>query len=235
MKPFLESEIFALAFTFLVFYAMQRLQAKTKLLILNPILTSIVIIVALLTLLRIDISGYKENTQIITFFLKPAVVALGVPLYLQLEKIKKLALHIIVSQLVGCIAGIVSVILIAKALGASRDVLLSLAPKSITTPLAMEVSRTIGGTPSLTAAVVIVTGIFGAIFGYSILKLTGVKDPIAQGISIGTAAHAVGTSKSIQISPTYGAFSSLGMIVNGVFTAVLAPYIISLMEIFIKI
>lgn len=235
MKPFLESEIFALAFTFLVFYAMQRLQAKTKLLILNPILTSIVIIVALLTLLRIDISGYKENTQIITFFLKPAVVALGVPLYLQLEKIKKLALHIIVSQLVGCIAGIVSVILIAKALGASRDVLLSLAPKSITTPLAMEVSRTIGGTPSLTAAVVIVTGIFGAIFGYSILKLTGVKDPIAQGISIGTAAHAVGTSKSIQISPTYGAFSSLGMIVNGVFTAVLAPYIINLMEVFIKL
>lgn len=235
MNPLLESEIFALAFTFLVFYAMQRVQAKTQLLILNPILTSMVIIIAILSLLRIDVAKYQENTQLITFFLKPAVVALGVPLYLQLEKIKKLALHIVVSQLIGCIAGVVSVILIAKGLGASREVLLSLAPKSVTTPIAMEISRTIGGTPSLTAAVVIVTGIFGAIFGYSILKLTGVKDPIAQGISIGTAAHAVGTSKSIQISPTYGAFSSLGMIVNGVFTAVLAPYIIELMEMFMTI
>ena len=235
MNPLLESEIFALAFTFLVFYAMQRVQAKTQMLILNPILTSMVIIIAILSLLRIDVAKYQENTQLITFFLKPAVVALGVPLYLQLEKIKKLALHIVVSQLIGCIAGVVSVILIAKGLGASREVLLSLAPKSVTTPIAMEISRTIGGTPSLTAAVVIVTGIFGAIFGYSILKLTGVKDPIAQGISIGTAAHAVGTSKSIQISPTYGAFSSLGMIVNGVFTAVLAPYIIDLMEMFMTI
>lgn len=235
MKPLLESEVFALAFTFLVFYVMQRVQAKTKLLILNPVLTSILIIVAILSLLRINIAGYKENTQLITFFLKPAVVALGVPLYLQLERIKKLALHIVVSQLVGCIAGVVSVILIAKGLGASREVLLSLAPKSVTTAIAMEISRTIGGTPSLTAAVVIVTGILGAIFGYSILKLTGVKDPIAQGISIGTATHVGGTSKSIEISPTYGAFSSLGMIVNGVFTAILAPYIIDLLEVFIKL
>ena len=235
MRPFLESEIFALALTFIIFFLMQRLQARTKLLILNPILTSIVILIAILSLMRIEISSYKENTHIITFFLKPAVVALGVPLYLQLERIRKLAFIIIISQLVGCIIGVVSVILISKALGASREVILSLAPKSITTPLAMEVSRTIGGTPSLTAAVVIVTGIFGAIFGYSVLKLTGVKDPIAQSIAIGTAAHAVGTSKSIQISPTYGAFSSLGMIVNGVFTAFLAPYIINLIEVFIKI
>lgn len=235
MRPILEGEIFAIAFTCIVFYAMQRLQKRTNLLILNPILTSIVIIVTFLSLLRIDIAGYQEHTQIITFFLKPAVVALGVPLYLQLEKIKKLALHIIVSQLIGCIAGVLSVILIAKGLGASKEVLLSLAPKSVTTPIAMEISRTLGGTPSLTAAVVIVTGIFGAVFGYTILKLTGVKDPIAQGIAIGTAAHAVGTSKSIEISPTYGAFSSLGMIVNGVFTAILAPYIIALLEVFVNL
>ena len=162
------------------------------------------------------------------------MVALGVPLYQQLEKIKKQALYILLSQLTGCIVGIVSVVVIAKLMGASKEVIYSLAPKSVTTPIAMEVSRTVGGIPSLTAAVVVVVGIFGAIYGYTIMKWAKIHNPIAQGLSMGTAAHAVGTSKSMEISPTFGAYSSVGLIINGIFTAILTPYILQVLNIWMK-
>ena len=139
-----------------------------------------------------------------------------------------------VSQLAGCIVGIVSVVLIAYWMGASKEIIYSLAPKSVTTPIAIEVSKAIGGIPPLTASVAIVVGIFGGIFGYSIMKLTRVKNPIAQGLSMGTAAHVVGTSKSMEISPAFGAMSSIGLIVNGILTAILTPYILQLMNIWIK-
>ena len=229
MKIFFQSEIFAITFTFLVYFLATKLQQKVKLIILNPILISITIIILFLTIFKIDYSYYHEGGKIIEFFLKPAVVALGVPLYLQLGRIKKQALQIIISQLVGCIAGVVSVVLIAKLMGASHLVILSLAPKSVTTPIAMEVAHTIGGIPSLTASVVVVVGIFGAIFGYTLMKWLHINNPIAQGLSMGTAAHAVGTSRSMQISPTFGAYSSLGLIANGIFTAILTPYILDVM------
>jgi predicted murein hydrolase (TIGR00659 family) len=234
MKFFLQSEIFVIAFTFLVYFLAQKLQAKMKLIILNPIMVSIAIIIVFLSVFNIDYRYYHESSRLIEFFLKPAVVALGVPLYVQLEKIKKQAIHIIVSQLVGCIVGVVSVVLIAKLMGAPKQVILSLAPKSVTTPIAIEVSHTIGGIPPLTAAVVIMVGIFGAIYGYAIMKWAHILNPIAQGISMGTAAHAVGTSKSMEISPTFGAYASLGLIVNGIFTSILTPYIIKLLEIWLK-
>ena len=136
---------------------------------------------------------------------------------------------------VGCVVGIVSVVLIAKAMGASREIIYSLAPKSVTTPIAIEVSKAIHGIPPLTASVVIVVGIFGGIFGYTIMKWTRVKNPVAQGLSMGTAAHAVGTSRSMEISPTFGAMSSIGLIVNGIFTAILTPYILQLINIWISL
>jgi predicted murein hydrolase (TIGR00659 family) len=234
MRTFFQTEIFVMAFTFFAYFLAQKLQDKTRIIILNPILVSIVIIIAFLSVFKIDYASFHEGSKLIEFFLKPAVVALGVPLYQQLEKIKKQAVPILVSQLVGCIVGVVSVVLIAKLMGASKEIIYSLAPKSVTTPIAIEVSKAIGGIPSLTASVVIVVGIFGAIFGYSIMKWTRVKNPIAQGISMGTAAHAVGTSKSMEISPAYGAMSSIGLIVNGIFTAILTPYILQVMSIWIK-
>ena len=234
MEKFFESEVFVIAFTFLAYFLGQKLQEKTRLIILNPILVSIIIIIVFLSVFKIDYASYHQGSKLIEFFLKPAVVALGVPLYQQLEKIKKQAFHILISQLVGCIVGIVSVVLIAKWMGASKEIIYSLAPKSVTTPIAIEVSKAIGGIPPLTASVAIVVGIFGGIFGYSIMKLTRVKNPIAQGLSMGTAAHAVGTSKSMEISPAFGAMSSIGLIVNGILTAILTPYILQLMYIWIK-
>jgi len=234
MEKFFQSEVFVVAFTFLAYFLGQKLQERTRLMILNPILVSIVIIIVFLSVFNIDYASYHQGSKLIEFFLKPAVVALGVPLYHQLEKIKKQAFHILISQLVGCIVGVVTVVLIAKWMCASIEIIYSLAPKSVTTPIAIEVSRAIGGIPPLTAAVAIVVGIFGGIFGYSIMKLTRVKNPIAQGLSMGTAAHAVGTSRSMEISPAFGAMSSIGLIVNGILTAILTPYILQVMNIWIK-
>jgi len=234
MEIVFQNELFVLAFTFLVFFVAQKIQKKTRIIILNPILVSIVIIIAVLSVFNIDYDTFHNGSRLIEFFLKPAVVALGVPLYLQLEKIKKQAIPILVSQLAGCIAGVVSVVLIAKLMGASKEVIFSLAPKSVTTPIAIEISKSIGGIPPLTASIVIVVGIFGAIFGYGIMKLTRVKNPIAQGLSMGTAAHAVGTSKSMEISSAFGAMSSIGLIVNGIFTAILTPYILKVLSFWIS-
>lgn len=233
MISFFQSEIFILAFTFGVFFFAQKLQKKLKMIILNPILVSIAIIIVFLSVFRINYSYYHEGGKLVEFFLKPSVVALGVPLYQQLERIKKQAIQILITQLVGCVVGIVSVVLIAKVLGASKEVIYSLAPKSVTTPIAMEVSKSIGGIPELTASVVIVVGIFGAIYGYTFMKWFHIKNPISQGLSMGTAAHAVGTSRSMEISPSFGAYSSLGLIANGIFTAVLSPYILKLLSIWI--
>ncbi len=115
---------------------------------------------------------------------------------------------ILLSQLAGCIVGVISVVLIAKFMGASQEVILSLAPKSVTTPIAMEVTKAIGGIPSLTAAVVVAVGLLGAICGFKTMKIMRVGSPIAQGLSMGTAAHAVGTSTAMDISSKYGAYAS---------------------------
>lgn len=235
MREFFNSEIFILALTFSAYFGAQKLQDKTGIILLNPILIAIITIIGILKLLSIDYSVYHQNSRLIEFFLKPAVVALGIPLYQQLEKIKKHALSIIFSQLAGCIAGVVSVVIIAKLMGASKEIILSLVPKSITTPIAMEVSKAIGGIPPLTASVVVVVGIFGGIFGHTIMKWTRVKNPIAQGLSMGTAAHGLGTSISMAISPSYGALASIGLIMNGIFTAILAPTILQLLSFWIDI
>lgn len=226
---FLENKYLLLAFTFCVFALFKGLQKKTGWVLLNPILLTIATLILYLKATDISYGTYSEGGQLIEFWLKPAVVALGVPLYLQLEMIKKQLLPILLSQLVGCLVGLVSVILIAKGLGATSDVICSLAPKSVTTPIAMEVSNTTGGIPSLTAAVVVLVGLFGAVFGFKVLGIGQVKSPIAQGLSMGTASHAIGTSAAMEISRKYGAYASLGLTLNGILTAILAPTVLRLL------
>ena len=196
-------------------------------------LTAIVHLAVLIVLLKtagISYETYNEGGRFIEFWLKPAVVALGVPLYLQLETIKKQLLPILLSQLAGCIVGVVSVVLIAKAMGASEEIIYSLAPKSVTTPIAMEVTKSLGGIPSLTAAVVVCVGLVGGIVGMKAMKATHIGSPMAQGLSLGTAAHAVGTSTAMDISRKYGAFASLGLTLNGILTALLTPSILRLLD-----
>lgn len=227
---YFENEFFLLALTFGIFFLAKFLQKKTGQILLNPILLTIAIIIIFLKMANISYETYNQGGHLIEFWLRPAVVALGVPLYLQLETIKKQLLPIILSQLAGCIVGIISVVLIAKFMGASKEIILSLAPKSVTTPIAMEVTKTVGGIPSLTAAVVVCVGLLGAVCGFKMMKIMRVDSPIAQGLSMGTAAHAVGTSTAMDVSSKYGAYASLGLTLNGILTALLTPTILHLLD-----
>lgn len=228
---FLRNETFLIAITFGTYHISKLLQKRTGWILLNPILLTIALIIIILEVLGIDYPTYSEGGKYIEFWLKPAVVALGVPLYTQLQAIKKQAMPILLSQIAGCIVGILSVVFIAKALGASKEVILSLASKSVTTPIAMETTRALGGIPALTSAVVVCTGLLGAIVGFKVLKLGKVKSPIAQGLSMGTASHAVGASAAMEVSNKYGAYASLGLTINGILTAIITPYLIELLNI----
>lgn len=229
---FFENKFFLLAITFGFFFFSKLLQKKTGWVVLNPILLAIALLICFLKFTGVSYETYDEAGSLVEFWLKPAVVALGVPLYLQLRMIKKQLMPILVSQLVGCIVGLVSVTIIAKLMGASPAVIMSLAPKSVTTPIAMEVSKAAGGIPSLTAAVVVVVGLFGAICGFKILQVGHVGSPIAQGLSMGTASHAVGTSRAMEVSGKYGAYASLGLTLNGILTALLTPTILHLLGLY---
>ena len=229
---FFENKFFLLAITFGFFMVAKMIQNRTGWLLLNPILLAIAALICFLQFTGVSYETYQEAGSLVEFWLRPAVVALGVPLYLQLRMIKKQLLPIILSQLAGCFVGLVSVVIIADLLGASPEVIMSLAPKSVTTPIAMEVSSAVGGIPSLTAAVVIVVGLFGATCGFRVLQVGRVGSPIAQGLSMGTASHAVGTSRAMEISGKYGAYASLGLTLNGILTALLAPTILRLLGLY---
>ena len=228
---FLENKYLLLTLTFGAFALFKALQKRTGWVLLNPILLTMFTMILFLKLTGISYDTYQEGGKLIEFWLKPAIVALGVPLYLQLEMIKKQWLPILLSQLAGCLVGLVSVILIAKGMGASTEVICSLAPKSVTTPIAMEVSAATGGIPSLSAAVVILVGLFGAVLGFKVMDFGHIKSPIAQGLSMGTASHAIGTSTAMDISGKYGAYASLGLTLNGIFTALLTPTVLRLLGI----
>lgn len=226
---FLENSYFLLALTFIVFVGARQLFVRTGIALLNPILVSVTLLIAFLYVAGIPYEKYTAGGGIVEFWLKPAVVALGVPLYRQLSTIRKQLLPILIAEFAGCIAGIVSVVLIADLLGATREVVLSLASKSVTTPIAMEVTAAVGGIPPLTAAVVVCVGIFGGMTGFRVMSLTRVHSPMAQGLSMGTAAHALGTSAAIDTGGhRYGAWASLGLTINGLFTALLTPTILEL-------
>lgn len=228
---FFQNEYFLIALTFGSYFLGKLLRRRTGWAIMNPILVAIATVIIFLNVTDISYDTYNEGGRMIEFWLRPAVVALGVPLYQQLETIKKQFMPILVSELAGCIVGIVSVVLIARLLGASREVVLSLAPKSVTTPIAMEITKAIGGIPSLTAAVVVCVGLMCAVAGYRTMGFAHVRTPMAQGLSMGTAAHALGTATSMDVSKLHGAYASLGLTLNGIFTALITPSIIPLMGI----
>lgn len=225
----MSNPIVLIAITFGLYYVARQMQKLSGWIVLNPILVTIAALIALLQLSGISYSTYELGGQYIDFWLKPAIVALGVPLYQHLGQIRRQWVPILMSQLVGCLVGLVSVTLIAAAMGAPREVIVSLAPKSVTTPIAMEVCSAAGGIPSLTAAIVVCVGLFGAVCGFTILEVWHVSNPFSQGLSMGTASHAVGTSRAMEKGETYGAYSSLGLILNGVLTAILTPLVLKIL------
>lgn len=223
---YLSNDYFLLTLTFGVYFLAKLVRKLLRLPVFNPILVSIAFLIIFLRVADVDYEEYRVSGAKIDFWLKPAVVALGVPLYKQLNSIRQEILPILLSQLAGCVVGVVSVVGIARLMGASTQVVLSLAAKSVTTPIAMEVTESVGGIPALTATIVVFVGIFGAITGFRILRYGHIGMPSSQGISLGTASHAVGTSAAMERSMEHGAYASLGLTLNGIFTAILAPYVL---------
>lgn len=193
--------------------------------LLNPVLIAVVVIVAVLLTTRTSYQDYFEGAQFVHFLLGPATVALAIPLFRQFDKVRGSAVAIIASITTGSMTAIVSALSVGFVLGASSDALISLAPKSVTAPVAMGISEQLGGLPSLTAVLVIVTGILGAMIGPLILNLIGVKDWPARGLAIGTASHGIGTARAFQVNELAGAFSGLAMGLNALATAILLPMI----------
>ena len=198
--------------------------------LLNPVLTAVVALVALLKVSNTDYQTYFRGAQFIHFLLGPATVALAIPLYREIAVIRKAFVPIMITLAVGSLTAIASALGIAWLLGGERILLLTLAPKSITTPIAMGISEKIGGLPSLTAVAVVLTGITGAVGGDWILKRLKIHDEMARGMALGVASHGIGTAHAIQTSQVAGAFAALAMALNGLFTALLLPALICLLS-----
>jgi len=191
--------------------------------LLNPVLVAVVLVILLLKGTGIDYQTYFQGAQFVHFLLGPATVALALPLYRQLHALKRSILAVAAALVLGSAVASLSAMAIARGLGASSQTVLSMAPKSVTTPIAMGVAEQIGGLPSLTAALVLITGIIGAVIGPWILDRLKIADPRARGVAMGTASHGIGTARALQENETAGAFSGLAMGLNGVVTAVLVP------------
>ena len=194
--------------------------------LLNPVALSVATLVLLLTLTGTPYQTYFDGAQFVHFLLGPATVALAIPLYAQLGKLKSLLVPLLAALLAGSLTAIVSAVGIAWLLGASRSTLISLAPKSVTTPIAMGITEKMGGLPSLTAVLVVSTGVIGAVAAKYVLDFLRVREHSVRGFAVGVAAHGIGTARAFQVSEEAGAFSGLAMGLNGLATALLFPLLI---------
>ncbi|RLF75650.1 LrgB family protein [Palaeococcus sp. (in: euryarchaeotes)] len=216
--------------TLTVFYVFSKIYEKKKAFYLNPVLLSIVTIALILKGFKIEYSLYMESARILSFLLGPAVVSLAIPLYKQRMIIKKYAKEISIGVALGGLTAILSAFYIAKALGGDEAVLLSIAPKSVTTAIAIGVSEKIGGIPALTAVLVILTGILGNAIGVEILDMARIRDRVARGLAMGISSHGLGTARIILNDELSGAVSGLGMALNGIFTSLVLPYLIRFLK-----
>lgn len=223
------SPLLALTLTLLAYLGGTWLYRRSRQnVLLNPVLVAVGAIVGLLVLTDTDYGTYFQGAQFVHFLLGPATVALAVPLYRQIQQVRRSLLAIIVAVISGSLTATTSSVGIAWLLGASESTILSMAPKSVTAPVAMGISEQLGGLPTLTAVVVILTGITGAMIATSLLRLLRVKDWRAGGLAIGVAAHGIGTARAFQVSEVAGAFSGLAMGLNALATAIFIPVLFRL-------
>jgi len=220
-NPFFGISISIIAYAIGIF-----LNKKTKLAIVNPLLVSYILIISTLIIFDIPLSAYNEGGNIINMFLSPATAVLSLTIYRQWEIVKKNLAAILTGTFLGSLTSITVILLLSRLLGLDNTAAFSLLPKSITTPMAIAVSETLGGIPALTVLAVIVTGIMGNILSPILIKLFRVKDPVAQGVAIGTTSHAVGTSKAIEIGEVQGALSGVALTFSGLITVIISLIIL---------
>ena len=196
----------------------------------NPVALAIALLAGILLLTGTPYTTYFQGAQFIHFLLGPATVALAIPHYLCWDRVRQLLLPIVIGLLVGSLTAILSAVGLAWLLGGSPRTLLSLVPKSVTTPVAMGVAEKIGGIPSLTAVIVILTGVVGAVAAPAVLDILRIRDDAMKGFAMGVAAHGIGTARALQISSMAGAFAGLAIGLNALLTALLAPLIVRLLH-----
>lgn len=201
------------------------LKKKLKWGILNPLLVAVILVIAFLLGSGISYSDYNEGASYISYFLTPATVCLAIPLYKQLELLKKNFAAVIIGITSGVLASAVSIFLMSALFNLDHVYYVSLLPKSITTAIGMGVSEEAGGIVTITIVSIILTGIFGNIIGETWFKLVGIKEPIAKGLALGTASHAIGTTKALELGEVEGAMSSLSIAVAGLMTVVVVPLV----------
>ncbi|NMA86877.1 MAG: LrgB family protein [Tissierellia bacterium] len=226
---YFDTAIFGVLISIIAFEIGIWLNKKTKSALVNPLIIAIVLVVVFLLVFNIDYEIYNKGGSIISFFLGPATVVLAVPLYKQIEKLKENAVPIIAGILVGSIVAILSVIYLGKLFKLDEVIILSLIPKSTTAAISMEISKEIGGIPALTMAATVIAGISGNIIGTSICKLFKIEYKTSIGLGLGTASHAVGTAKAMELGEIEGAMSSLSIGIAGLITVIIVPWFIKIL------
>ena len=234
MEILTENILFGIIISLLAFEAGLLIYKKTKFPLFNPLLIAIALVISFLLIFKIDVDVYNKGGQFINMFLGPATVVLAVPLYKQFHLLKKHLLPILIGILIGSSIGISSVILLANIFGLEKVLTISLLSKSVTTPIGIEITNQLGGLAPVTVLSIVISGIIGSIIGPLLCKKFKINDKVAIGIAIGTASHAVGTSKALELGETEGAMSSLSIGIAGIMTVFLAPAFYALLSFLIK-
>ena len=225
MTVFLEDSLFAgVTLSLLAYLLGVVLKKKFKCAIFNPLLISIVITIVVLVTAHVDYDVYNQGASYLSWFLTPATVCLAIPLYEQWKLLKKNIKAVLLGIIAGVLTSLGTVWVLAEIMGLSHTEYVTLLPKSITTAIGMGVSEELGGYVTITVAVIVVTGVLGNIFGELICKIFRITDPIARGLSIGSASHAIGTAKAMELGEIEGAMSSLAIAVAGIFTVAASSF-----------
>ena len=217
-----DSLFFGVVITFLGFEIGLFIHKKFKIALFTPLLVATIFIIGVLLIFDIEYETYNQGAKNISFFLTPATVSLAIPLYRQLELLKKHPVAILGGIFAGVVTALVSILALSLMFGLTHEQYVTLLPKSITTAIGMGISEKMGGIVALTVVAIAVTGITGNALAQAVLKITGIKDPIAQGLAIGTSAHALGTTKAMEMGEIQGAMSSLAIVVTGILTVIFA-------------
>lgn len=225
---FTASPLFGFTLTVLCMVVFHLLFGRSRSILLNPFLFSMVVIVLFLKLTGTPYAQYERGASILSFFLGPAIVALAVPLYKQIDKVRANALPVLLGIAVGVVVSIVSGIALSMLFGLSREIAVSMAPKGATSAISMNLASIQGGDPAMTMAFVNVAGISGYVLGIWAFKLLRINSPVARGISLGTAAHAMGIKRALELGEEEGAMGSLSIGLAGVFTSLFLPFLLRL-------
>ena len=224
-----DTEIFGVILTILFFNIGIYIQKKTNKPIFNPLLIAILGIILFLSITKIPYESYKLGGDRINFFLGPVTIVLAVPLYKQFDLFKKYLLEILIGISCGVVVSFISIKLIGHFTNADVDIINSLIPKSITTPMGISLTKTLNGVEAITVLSIILTGILGAIISPIVFKIGKINNPVAKGIALGTSAHALGTTKALEMGEVEGAMSGLSIGISGIITVILIPIIINFM------